>query len=199
MGSTGVEDVFNSEAVRRLANSLKNEAVAHGELECISMDATLRCCMPILGQASYRASAATRAAACVDDSESKRRVLTVRGRTSAVFGLWPVPEEDARSVHQAVVAGMPLDHRTKVKHLATDNPSPRLLAYMQRAFPNLKSLSLDPLHLAIVYEYATWRKRTPDSRMLRLILRKFVQFDSGYTGEPWREKATVHGGKARAA
>ncbi len=151
----------------------------------MSMDATLRCCVPILGQASYRASPATRAAACFNDAESKRRVLTVRGRTSAVVGLWPIPQEDAPSVYRTVVNGMPVSHRATVKHLVTDNPSPKLLITLRRAFPNLESLSLDPLHLAIVYEYATWRKRTPGSRMLRCILRKFAQFDPAYTSEPW--------------
>ena len=31
---------------------------------------------------------------------------------------------------------------------------------MQEVCPNLQAMALDPVHLAIVFEYASWRKRT---------------------------------------
>ena len=36
----------------------------------------------------------------------------------------------------------------------SDSPSVKLLTALQPVFPNLKGLALDPVHLAIVYEYA---------------------------------------------
>ena len=67
----------------------------------LSVDATLKVCMTVQGQASYRASAAVRNAACFDDGSSLRRVLTVRGRTGAVVAMVPVPGEDAPNVSKA--------------------------------------------------------------------------------------------------
>jgi hypothetical protein len=51
------------------------------EFLCISVDATLRCCNPLMGQASYRAPRGVRQDMPFPDEQSVRRVLTVRGRT----------------------------------------------------------------------------------------------------------------------
>ncbi len=56
-----IEDVFRSPTVLALKRSVIDEAVASEECESLSVDATLRCCLSIMGQASYRAPAATRA------------------------------------------------------------------------------------------------------------------------------------------
>ena len=84
------------------------EAVDRGEMESLSVDTTLRCCLRILGQASYRASAASRAQAAFDDSASKRRALTVRGRTSAVLGIFMLSDEDTASYVDALRSGFSL-------------------------------------------------------------------------------------------
>jgi hypothetical protein len=44
---------------------------------------------------------------------------------------------------------------------------------------------LDPVHLPIVYEYASWRKRTPGSLFLRIIMAKFNKIDSTRNGSSW--------------
>jgi hypothetical protein len=36
-----------------LQRQLLTEAVEHEELECVSIDATVRCCLPIMGQAAF--------------------------------------------------------------------------------------------------------------------------------------------------
>jgi len=90
-----LEDVFYSPVVTRLKSGLINDVVAHDGLECISVDATLRCCLSVMGQAHFRSSASTRAQAAFDDQSSKRRVLTVRGRTGAVLGMFAVQSEQA--------------------------------------------------------------------------------------------------------
>ena len=62
------------------------------------MDATLRCAARVKGQAHYRACAAVRDSAPIADNDAMRRVLTVRGRTSAVLGMWPIRSEAARDI-----------------------------------------------------------------------------------------------------
>ena len=51
-----VEDLFLSPRITSLEQELKAELVLHEEFEFVSMDATLRCCLPVMGQAHPRAS-----------------------------------------------------------------------------------------------------------------------------------------------
>ena len=51
-----VEDIFMSPRIKSLEQELKAELVHHEEFEVVSIDATLRCCLPIMGQAHPRAS-----------------------------------------------------------------------------------------------------------------------------------------------
>ena len=67
--------------VRQIRKSIYARAEDRREFLSLSVDATLRCCMPVLGQASYRAPAEERRLAAFPDEDSWRRVLTVRGRT----------------------------------------------------------------------------------------------------------------------
>ncbi len=58
-----VEDIFTAPEVAEQHRELLREVDEHEEMESISVDATLRCCLRIMGQASYRAPPATRAQA----------------------------------------------------------------------------------------------------------------------------------------
>ena len=102
-----VEDIFMSPEVCRMQQGLMAELIDHDELECISIDATLRCCLRLVGQASYRAPAAIRAQAAFDDQVAKRRVLTVRGRTSACIGMWPIASENTEGVVVELMKQLP--------------------------------------------------------------------------------------------
>ncbi len=70
----------------------------------------------------------------------------------------------------------------EVQHLSIDDPSQKLLASIQAVCPNICSMCLDPVHLAIVYEYATWRKRTRGSTFLRRVMVKFTAYDPETAG-----------------
>ena len=58
-----MEDIFYSDAVNQLFAQSMAEAVHHTEFESVSVDATLKCCLSILGQSSYRAGPQERASA----------------------------------------------------------------------------------------------------------------------------------------
>ena len=68
------------------------------EFQYLSIDGTMKCALPVLGQASWRASKATRDAAPFDDESAMRKVLTVRGCSSAVLAMVPVQENTWRRV-----------------------------------------------------------------------------------------------------
>ncbi|CAL1156102.1 unnamed protein product [Cladocopium goreaui] len=140
-----VEDIYMSYQVQSLKSSIFKTLEHSQEFLCLSIDATLKVCMTVQGQANYRASAQTRNAACFDDEHSLRRVLTIRGRTGAVLGMVPLKE----------------------------------------ICPNLSCLSLDPVHLAIVYEYAQWGKKTAGSKVLRCLLHKMNQVAPNMRSSSW--------------
>ena len=56
-----IEDVFSSPQVRGLRERLLQECIANEEFQCINIAATMRCCLPILGQARIKSSAEARA------------------------------------------------------------------------------------------------------------------------------------------
>ena len=57
------------------------QCLEHREFVHLSMDATVRMAMRIKGQGNYREPKEKRAQYLVGDSDAKRRILTVRGRT----------------------------------------------------------------------------------------------------------------------
>ncbi|CAK0866236.1 unnamed protein product [Prorocentrum cordatum] len=57
--------------------------------------------------------------------------------------------------------------------------------HLKEVLPNLKFLSLDPVHLPIAYEYAHGNKRSPGSRVLRLIMAKLTKVRSDLPSDQW--------------
>lgn len=73
-----IEDIFLSERVRSFEQELENELVQHQEFEFISMDATLRCCLPVMGQAHPRASREVKAQAVFHGESALTRASWLR-------------------------------------------------------------------------------------------------------------------------
>ena len=69
-----VEDIFCSQQIRAAQEALVMEAFNHEEFVALSTDATMRCCLSVLGQAHPRACRSERLQAAFDDASSKRRV-----------------------------------------------------------------------------------------------------------------------------
>ena len=71
------------------------------------MDATVRMAMRIKGQGTYRDPKHVRDSFAVGDSEAKRRILTIRGRTGAVLTMVPIKSEGAEDVRECLSATLP--------------------------------------------------------------------------------------------
>ena len=122
------------------------------EYEYLSIDCTIKCCVAVLGQESWRTNALIRNMAPFDDAAAYRPVLTVRGRTGAVLGMIPVASEKVEEVAMALGFHLPSTGLSQVRCVASDNTTPKLYAALRRIMPNLQALCLDPIHLAITYE-----------------------------------------------
>lgn len=79
---------------------------------------------------------------------------------------------------QAITDNLSPELRAQIRYMYSDDPSSRLLALMQHCCVNLEIMGLDPVHLPIVFEYATWRKRTEGSSFLRIVMAKFNKHDA---------------------
>ena len=131
---------IKSYQVQSLKSSILKTLEHSQEFLCLSIDATLKVCMTVQGQANYRASAQTRNAACFDDEHSLRRVLTIRGRTGAVLGMVPVPSEESPKIKESLRNLFCNQALFQVRYLATDNPSPKLFRELKEICPNLSCL-----------------------------------------------------------
>ena len=72
-----------------------------------------------------------------------------------------------------------------MKYVSVDNPSAHLVEELGRICPNLQVVALDPIHLAMTWEYASSRKRTPGSKALRRVLAKLTATDASCTSDRW--------------
>ena len=96
-----------------------------------------------------------------------------------------IPREDGDQVAEAIGALFSPLALSQVKFLSSDSPSSKLFLAVKACCPNLVCISLDPVHLAIVYEHAQWGKRSPGSKALRRLLRKFTQVDPARNIASW--------------
>ena len=180
-----VEDIFASPHMTRVYGNLLRECYEHQEFEILSIDATMRSAASLVGQARSSSSAFQRANAAFDDSIALRRVLTIRGVTGAVLGMVPIKRENTLDICAALLGLLNEDMRKQVKFIATDDPSRVMVEAFKGIFPQLRCLVLDSTHLAMVYEYSTWRKRTDGSSWLRKIMWKFNVVDSSTPCDAW--------------
>ena len=93
--------------------------------------------------------------------------------------------DDAEAAARVLSEGLPAEGLRQVQYVCVDNPSRRYLLALQTICPNLQLMALDPVHLAMTCEYATSRKRTRCTRMLRRILCKFSAVDPTVDSGAW--------------
>ncbi|CAE7477588.1 unnamed protein product [Symbiodinium microadriaticum] len=147
------------------------------EWHYISIDATLKICMKLAGQASYRASKVERNAAPFGDEVAWRKILTVRGRSGAVLLMTPLKSEKSEDVIAAMRDNFTERQLAMVRFISSDMPSPKFLE-------DAKAICYG-LGLAIVYEYANWSKKTSGSKKLRKLLSKANAVGKQYSPDSW--------------
>ena len=167
-----LEDVAYSPAMEQKINDMNAYLEDGDEWHYVSIDATMKVCLKLKGQAPHRMSKDVRDAAPFGDDFAWRRLLTVRGRTGAVLLLYPLQDESAARIVEAFSLNFTQSQLAAIVHVASDSPSEKLYSELGVICPSLKSLMLDPVHLAIVYEYGFWNKRSTGSKVLRRIVSK---------------------------
>lgn len=167
------EDLLESEYWKALETSVVDEPASHSEFEVLSIDGTLRVMRHIKGQADYRTSGGKRNAQPRPDSEAKRKVLTVIGRTGATLAFKTILSENAEDIRGAFQEEFKEEHLSQCRYLMSDCPGRELWKQMKKVLPNLEIISKDPIHLVINYELQFAKRKSSGSRTLRLIMGKF--------------------------
>ena len=114
-------------------------------------------------------------------------MISVRGMTGAVVGLCASRGEAAEDLSACLRNSIPGCYLGNVRHIASDNPSQKMLLELRKILPNLEGLSLDPIHVAMHYEDAFGRRRTQGSRLLRSLMAKFNGYEQAADGSIWGE------------
>ena len=173
-----LEDVAYSYAFQQRMNKMNTYLEEIDEWHYVSMDATMKICLKLKGQKPHRLSKDLRDAAPFGDDFAWRRLLIVRGRTGAVLLLWSLQDESASRIVEALFTNFTQAQLAAIVHIASDSPSEQIFTELRVICPSLQSLMLDPIHLAIVYEYGFWNKRSAGSKQLRRILSKCSAVDA---------------------
>ena len=191
------QDVLGLYPVRELMSGFYAQLLAHEEFETLSMDATVKVCLGIMGQAGAAAIRADAAAAAMSEAAHLRRLVTVRGRSGSVLALRLVREESAEEIAAQLDTVFTLEQRMQVKFIGVDNPSGAMHRTFQKIFPNLRCLFLDVMHLAMNCEKGFGGQRSPGSMALRRVLKKFDAVNPALPPPTW-SGAPFTGGVAAA-
>ena len=107
-----LEDIFFSPPVMSLVTQMLNTCYHDAEFISVSVDATVKIAMGLVGQSSYRCSVEERNAAAIKDDEALRRVLTVKGRTSACLLIRLLKSEKGEEIAKAFLHAFTFQMRT---------------------------------------------------------------------------------------
>ena len=118
--------------------------------------------MKIKGQESYRKPKKVRSSAPFGDDVAWRRLLTARGRSGAVLLAHPVQSEKSEFV-QMRCAKTSASLRWQWWNCVERHAFSEVFQELKEICPNLRAMSLGPIHPVMVYEYAQWGKKTKGS------------------------------------
>lgn len=180
-----MEDLMTSPLVESYTARLLEQCREAKEFRYLSIDATFKINLKILGQASFHSSAAARSDAIIPEEDAAYRTLTCRGRTGATLVMCGVRSEKARVIANALGTELSDAQRQQVLHIASDAPSQEMLQTLQEIFPNLASLALDAMHIVMVYDQNMNNRRSTGGKWLAVIMNKFRRRHPTRTQTSW--------------
>ena len=121
-----LEDVMQSPYVLDLKRKLVQESFTHKEFTSLSIDATIRLMRRVKGQEDYRAPAEVRNDAPIPDTEAKRRILSIVGRTGATIGLPLVTGESSPEIARVLMESLSSACSEQTIAVASDQCTPLL-------------------------------------------------------------------------
>jgi hypothetical protein len=133
-----IEDIFSSPAAEVLTANLIRELADYEEFESLSVDATMRVTMTIMGQSHIRDRQTGDA---FHRQDCMRRLITMIGRAGAVIAMQPTERENTESYKDVLSACIPSSALRHVRFIATDDPSPVMWRELSQLLPSLEVMS----------------------------------------------------------
>ena len=107
------------------------------------------------------------------------------GTCSSLLAAQPIRTESGDCIQAALVQTLPRSSLPLVRSVRTDDPSRSLVTALKAVLPELQVVALDPVHIAMRYEAAFAGKRSPGSKTLRYILRRFSRPATDSSATQW--------------
>ena len=123
-----LEDIVTAPILINKMKTMNKVLMDQDEWHYISMDATLKVCMKLMGQASYRSPKPVHNEALFGDDMAWRRLLTIRDRFGAVLLMHPLQNESSEQVMDALTQNFSADQLRAVVHVGTDQSSEKLFS-----------------------------------------------------------------------
>ena len=185
------QDIFFLDPVRELFAEVYSQLLAHYEFETLTMDATVKVCLAIMGQASGANIRKNADAAAMPEEAHLRRLVTVRGRSGSVLALRLVREEAGLDIAAQLKEWFSSEQLAQVKFIGVDQPSRAWHVAFKQVCPALEFLYEDVVHLALNCEKGFGGKRSQGSIALRKILTKFDSVDPQLSCTTWSDEPFV--------
>ncbi|CAE7525164.1 unnamed protein product [Symbiodinium natans] len=180
-----LEDLMQAPPVQQFRDGLLDECREHNEFRYLSVDATFKINLKVIGQADFHSSQSSRDNAPIPEAEAGYRTLTCRGRTGAAVLIRVVRSEKAVVLAETLAKTLPLQQRSQVLHVASDSPSAEMFRVLQGVLPRLASIALDAMHIVMVYQQNMNNKKTQGSRWLAVLMDKFRKRDPVRSAASW--------------
>ena len=140
----------------------------HDEFCYLSIDATFKIYLNIIGQADFHASQSCRETAAIPEASAGYRTLTCRGRTGASCS------HQSRPFREGNGRG-----RNSIQQASRGSSIPN------GVLPNPCSVSLDAMHIVMVYQQNMNNKKTQGSRWLAVLMDKLRKRHPVRTAASW--------------
>ncbi len=166
--------LMESSALSDLSERCTGKFRRHGEYKSVSVDATYKLALKVTGQ-----------------TRTERHTWTsIVGARGSPMGLVETYGESPAEVVRAMMKAIPEEARDQVEHVAVDACSKELWMQLSDVLPNLRAISLDPLHVCFMADSHSKDQRvrpTLVGLVLRSIMGKFSIPDPARRAEPFYE------------
>ena len=142
------EDLMNAPPVLEYRDTLLQECHDHDEFRYLSIDATFRVNLKIIGQANFHSSQSLRDDAAIPEDEAAYRTLTCRGRTGAALLIGMVRSRRPASLPTAWQEGFLLRRGLRCSMWPLTLRPWRCSASSNKCYPNSRALPWTPCILS---------------------------------------------------
>ena len=117
------QDLFRLDIVEHMVENHMMEYLRGNEMQIVTVDCSVKIALATMGQAKASAIKKNPASAAYSETDHRRRVLSIRGRTGAVLLMEPAREENVHDLSSTFLRCLKGVFRERVRYVCVDKPS----------------------------------------------------------------------------